>query len=145
VRAQGQNFPTWALDRAGIDVMMANRIAMGPGLGAPRFRWVPFADALLLPLDTRDEAARTPDTRSLYPREAKLLRRYLSDLNLEELPATLDEYVHTVVGGTLARERAAGAVGIKFEAAYLRPLDFDDADTSAARNVYAKYVRGGVP
>src|SRR5262245_1522235 len=144
-RARGQNFPAWALDQAGIDVMMANRIAMGPGLNAPRFRWVPFADALLLPLDTRDEAARTPDTRSLYPREAKLLQRYMRDLNLNELPTTLEDYVHTVIGGTLSRERAAGAVGIKFEAAYLRPLDFDDADASAARAVYAKYVRGGVP
>ena len=144
-RAHGQNFPTWALDQAGIDVMMANRIAMGPGLAAPRFRWISFADPLLLPLDTRDEARRTPDTRSLYPREAKLLQRYLRDLNLEELPATLDDYVRTVIGGTLARERSAGAVGIKFEAAYLRPLDFDDADASAARSVYAKYIRGGVP
>jgi predicted TIM-barrel fold metal-dependent hydrolase len=145
IRAHGQNFPTWALDQAGIDVMMANRIAMGPGLSAPRFRWIPFADALLLPLDTRDEAARTPDTRSLYPREAKLLRRYLHDLNLKELPANLDDYVRSVVGATLARERAAGAVGIKFEAAYLRPLDFDDPDGPAAHRVYSKYVRSGVP
>jgi predicted TIM-barrel fold metal-dependent hydrolase len=145
MRAQGQNFPAWALDQAGIDVMMANRIAMGPGLSAPRFRWVPFADPLLLPLDTRDEATRTPDTRSLYPREAKLLRRYLRDLSLKELPATLDEYVRSVVGATLARQRTAGAVGIKFEAAYLRPLDFDEPDLAAARRVYVKYVRGGTP
>jgi predicted TIM-barrel fold metal-dependent hydrolase len=144
-RAQGLGFPAWALDQAGIDVMMANRIDMGPGLSEPRFRWIPFADPLLLPLDTRDEATRTPDTRSLYPREAKLLQRYLRDLNLTELPATLDDYVGIVIGGTLARERGAGAVGIKFEAAYLRPLDFDDADSAAARGVYAKYIRGGVP
>src|SRR5262245_43138209 len=62
-RARGQNFPTWALDQAGIDVMMANRIAMGPGLSAPRFRGVPFADALLLPLDRPAEPRRRPDTR----------------------------------------------------------------------------------
>ena len=144
-KSQGQNFPLWALDQAGIDVMMSNRIAMGVGLAQPRFRWVAFVDPLLFPLDTRDEAMRTPDTRSLYPREAKLLRRYLRDLNIRELPSTLDEYVHTVVDATLARERAAGAVGVKFEAAYLRPLDFDDPDVAAARRVYAKYVRSGVP
>jgi predicted TIM-barrel fold metal-dependent hydrolase len=50
-----------------------------------------------------------------------------------------------VVTATLARQRAAGAVGIKFEAAYLRPLDFDTDDAARARQVYARYVRGGVP
>lgn len=144
-KTQSANFPTWALDQAGIETMMANRISMGTGLASPRFRWVPFADPLLLPLDTRDEATRTPDTKALYPREAKLLKRYLADLGVRELPATLDEYVAKVVNATLAREKAGGAVGIKFEAAYLRPLDFDDANPAAARQAYAKYVRAGVP
>jgi predicted TIM-barrel fold metal-dependent hydrolase len=145
IRTRGQTFPTWVLDQAGIDVMMSNRIAMGPGLAAPRFRWISFVDALMLPLDTRAEAARTPDTRPLYPREARLLQRYLRDLNMRSLPATLDEYVRTVVNATLARQKANGAAGIKFEAAYLRPLDFDDPDVGAAQRTYAKYVRGGVP
>ena len=144
-RARGNAFPEWVLDRTGIDVMLANRIAMGPGLAGPRFRWIAFADPLLFPLDTRSEAARTPDTRALYPRETKLLQRYLRDLGVRALPATLDQYVRSVVNGTLARERSAGAVGIKFEAAYLRALDFDDADASAVARTYARYVRGGVP
>lgn len=143
--SRGQAFPLWALDQAGIDVMMANRIAMGPGLAAPRFRWIAFADPLLLPLDTRNEATRSPDTRPLYPREAKLLQRYLRDLGVRGIPATLGDYVRTVVNATLARQRAAGAVGIKFEAAYLRPLDFDDPDSAAATHIYAKYARGGAP
>ena len=145
LRARREGFPAWALDQAGIDVMMANRIAMGPGLAPPRFRWVAFDDALMLPLDVRGEAARTPDTRSLYPREARLLQRYLRDLGVKTIPATLDEYVKAVVAPTLAKQRAGGAVAIKFEAAYLRPLDFDDPDVATARRVYAKYARGGVP
>ena len=144
-RSQSANFPTWALDQAGIETMMANRIVLGAGLASPRFRWVPFADPFLLPLDTRDEATRTPDTKALYPREAKLLKRYLAELGVRELPGTLDEYVTKVVNATLAREKAGGAVGIKFEAAYLRPLDFEDANPATARQTYAKYVRGGVP
>jgi len=144
-RTRGGKFPEWVLDQAGIDVMMSNRIAMGSGLSPSRFRWVSFVDALLLPLDTKGEAARTPDTRPLYPRESKLLGRYLRDLNVKALPATLDEYVKTVVNPTLARMRAGGALGVKFEAAYLRPLDFDDPDPAAAQRVYAKYVRGGIP
>jgi predicted TIM-barrel fold metal-dependent hydrolase len=144
-RQHAARFPEWALDQAGIEMMMANRIAMGPGLAPPRFRWIPFADALMLPLDTRGEASRTPDTRSLYPREAALLRRYLRELGLNGVPATLDDYVRNVVRPTLQRQRNGGAVAIKFEAAYLRPLDFDDPDASAAQRIYAKYARGGVP
>src|SRR4051812_28473341 len=145
MKTHGQGFPAWALDQAGIDVMIANRIAMGPGLTPPRFRWVSFVDPLMLPLDTRGEASRTPDTRPLYPRETKLLQRYMRDVNVRTLPASLDEYVRQVVNATLAREKAGGAVGIKFEAAYLRPLDFDDPDPTAAARIYSKYAPGGVP
>jgi predicted TIM-barrel fold metal-dependent hydrolase len=146
VRAeQGERFPAWALDRAGIDVMLSNRIAMGPGLAPPRFRWVSFVDALMLPLDTRGEATRSPDTRSLYPKEAALLRRYLGDLGLRAIPATLDGYVRTVLTPTLERQRRGGAVAVKFEAAYLRPLDFDTPDPATARRVYARYAAGGAP
>ncbi len=143
--AQGLHFAEWALDQAGVDIMVSNRIAMGPGLPPARFKWLSFVDALMLPLDIRGEAARTPDTRPLYPREAKLLQRYLRDLNVRELPSTLDDYVRQIVAPTLARQRAAGAVGVKFEAAYLRPLDFDTPDTVAARRIYAQYAHGGVP
>ena len=144
-REHAEHFPEWTLDAAGIDVMLANRVAMGPGLSAPRFRWVPFADPLLLPLDTRREATRTPDTRSLYPKEAALLRRYLRELGIAKLPPSLEAYTSTVVRPMLERWRTGGAVGIKLEAAYLRPLDFDDPDPAAARSVYARYVAGGTP
>ncbi|MEP6692780.1 MAG: amidohydrolase [Gemmatimonadaceae bacterium] len=143
-REQGDHFPDWALDRAGIDVMFANRIVMGAGLGQ-RFRWVPFADALMLPLDTRSEAARTPDTRALYPLETTLLRRYLRDLGLAAVPATLDAYRRRVVTPTLERQRAGGAVAVKFEAAYLRSLDFEPSSAADAARIYARYARGGAP
>ncbi|HET7564264.1 MAG TPA: hypothetical protein VFJ96_04670 [Gemmatimonadaceae bacterium] len=142
---QGEHFPDWVLDHIGTQVMLANRIALGPGLEPPRFRWVSFVDALMLPLDTRAEAARTPDTRALYPLEAKLLHRYLHDLGVAALPRTLDAYVATVVVPTLERQQRGGAVAVKFEAAYLRPLDFDDPDPALARRVYARYVGGGTP
>jgi predicted TIM-barrel fold metal-dependent hydrolase len=145
MRDHGERFGEWVLDQTGIDVMLANRVAMGAGLPATRFRWVPFSDALMLPLDTRTEAARTPDRRALYPLEEKLLRRYLADLRIAKLPATLDAYEQQVVAATLERQKAAGAVGIKFEAAYLRSLDFEPADPQAARAIYARYVAGGAP
>ncbi len=143
--SRGDSFPDWVLDRAGIAVMFANRVSVGPGLTSSHFRWVPFDDALLFPLDTRAEAARTPDTRPLYPREVRLLHRYLAALGLKALPRNLEAYVQVVVEPTLQRQHDAGAPAVKFEAAYLRSLDFEPADPSAARAIYARYVNGGVP
>ena len=138
-------FPEWVLDRIGTEVMLANRVAMGPGLAPPRFRWVSYVDALLLPLSTRAEAAVSPDRQNLYPYEEKLLKRYLEDLRVAALPATLDGYLKGVVTPTLERQRAGGCVAVKFEAAYLRSLDFAEAPRDTASRVYARYVRGGVP
>ena len=142
---RGDGYPAWVLDRAGVDVMFANRIATGPGLTPPRFRWVAFDDALMLPLDISGEASRSPDTRSLYPKETALLQRYMHELNVDRLPATLDEYLSKVLRATLQRQRRNGAVAVKFEAAYLRPLDFADADAAEAARIYARYATGGAP
>ena len=145
VKERGAKNPAEALDFAGIAIMLSNRVAMGPGLAPPRFLWVPFADALMLPLDGRLESARTPDTRSLYALETKLLHRYMNDLGVAKLPASLDDYVKTVVTPTLERQKKGGAVAVKFEAAYLRALDFDDPDPNLARLVYSRFAAGGTP
>ncbi|MEP6729598.1 MAG: amidohydrolase family protein [bacterium] len=142
---QGNNFPAWVLDRIGTEVMVANRIAMGPGLTPPRFVWASYVDALMLPLSTASERAATPDYGALYPLEGRLLRRYLADLKLAKVPATLDAYLRTVVTPTLERQRKDGCIAVKFEAAYLRALDFDDASLAAARAIYARNVAGGTP
>jgi uncharacterized protein len=144
-RRQGKELADWALDRMGTDVMLGNRVVMGPGLEPPRFRWVSFVDALLFPLNTTREAAATPDTRMLYPREERLLRRYLGDLHVAALPGTLDAYIATVVTPTLERMKRDGAVAYKFEIAYLRPLEFRDPPHDSAAAVYERYVHGGVP
>lgn len=145
IAAKGDSFPMWAIDRAGTDVQLVNRIAMGPGLPSPRFRWVSYVDALLLPLSNRAESATTADRGKLYPLEEKLLKRYLADLHLAQLPSTLDAYVKTVVTPTLEAQRKAGCVAVKYEAGYLRALDFADASEASARAVYARYIAGGVP
>jgi len=50
MQEQGDNYPNWVLDQIGIETELANRVALGRGLQPPRFRWVPFDDALLFPL-----------------------------------------------------------------------------------------------
>lgn len=145
IAQRGEAFPVWALDQAHIGTMLANRVAMGAGLAAPRFRWVSFADPLMLPLDVTGEAARTADTKALYPLETKLLQRYLRDLGLARIPPTLEAYHKDVVTATLERQKAQGAVAIKFEAAYLRSLDFRPTDPAQAAAIYRRYAGGGVP
>jgi uncharacterized protein len=118
---------------------------MGPGLAPPRFRWVSYVDALMLPLSTKAEAAASPDRQKLYPLEEKLLKRYLADLHVERLPATLDAYLKTVVNPTLERQRQTGCVAVKFEAALLRALDFDEVPAETASRVYSRYAAAGEP
>lgn len=107
---QGDNFPNWVLDQLGIETELANRVAMGRGLRPPRFRWVPFDDALMYPLENSDLASESPDRKFFYPRETSLLRRYLKDLNLSALPPTLQDYhkSHHADSGTAEKERRGG-------------------------------------
>jgi uncharacterized protein len=143
-REQGDNYPNWVLDKLGIEYMLANRVAMGRGLNPPRFLWVPFDDALLFPLNNQ-AMADTPDRKAFYQREEMLLKRYMRDLNVTEMPAILDNYVQKVVTPTLERQKKAGAVAIKFEAAYLRSLNFGSSQEEEARPIFARYVKGGTP
>ena len=145
MRERGDGYSVWVLDRLGIETMFANRVPMGRGLTAPRYRWVSFVDALMVPLNNEAARRSNPDYRVFYAGEDKLLKRYLAESRVASLPATLDEYSKKVVTATLERQRRDGAVAVKFEAAYLRSLDFDDASESEARRVYAKYLKGLEP
>ena len=125
LQQQGQKFPSWVLDQLNIETMFANRVAMGTGLMAPRFRWVSFVDALLFPLDNEIAKKSNRDYAGFYPGEEKLLKRYLGDLGLNRLPATLNENETKVVTATLDRQKAQVVIALKYEAAYLRLLDID--------------------
>jgi len=144
IQQHGPGYPAWVLDQLGVDVVLANRVAMGPELQGRRFRWVPYADALLFPLDNSAQKAANADYAALYPAEEKLLQRYLRDVNVAALPATLREYCARVVTPTIERQKSGGAVAEKFEAAYLRWLDVGPAAEEDATRVYAHYVKGGV-
>jgi hypothetical protein len=142
---RGEGYPVWVLDQLGIETMFANRVSLGRGQGAPRFRWVAFDDALMLPLNNESAERINPDYLSFYKDETKLLKRYLSDLRLPALPPTLADYVSKVVVPTLERQKANGAVAIKFEAAYLRSLEFADPAEADAARIYERFVAGGEP
>jgi predicted TIM-barrel fold metal-dependent hydrolase len=139
-REHGDGYPAWVLDRMGVETMLANRVAMGTSVGPPRFRWVPYADALIFPLDNSRLAAQNPDRQAFFPLEDKLRARYLAESGLSALPATLADYLAQVVTPTLERHKKGGAVAEKFEAAYLRSLAFDAADAAQANRVYRQHT-----
>jgi hypothetical protein len=146
MQAQGDNYPDWVLDHLGIETELANRVAMGRGLKPPRFRWVPFDDALMYPLNNSELASESPDRKFFFSRETGLLRRYLNDLGLQSFPATLADYAGKVITPTLELQKKDGAVAVKFEAAYLRSLDFGPAESMAAvQPIYQRLIQGGVP
>jgi predicted TIM-barrel fold metal-dependent hydrolase len=142
-RDHGAGFYAWVMEKAGIETVLANRTAMAPEMRAPRLRWVAYEDALLFPLDNSQPKAVNPDRSVFYGYAEDLLITYLEDAGMSHIPPTLDIYVEKVVRATLQKQKNAGAVAVKFEAAYLRPLDFAPASKEEAARVYAKYATGG--
>jgi len=137
---QAEKYPAWVLDQAGIDIMLANRVHMGPSIQPPRFRWVPYVDALVFPLDNSALAARNSDRKAFFTLEDGVRAVYLKEAKLAALPPTLDEYLRVVVTPALERHKQGGAVAEKFEIAYLRPFGFEKVERSVADKTYSSYV-----
>ncbi len=145
IQQKADRYPAWVLDQMGVDIMLANRVTLGSSIQPPRFRWVPYADALMYPLDTSNLALQSPDRKLFFPLENRLLRFYLSEVGLEEVPSTLSDYLERIVTATLERHKQGGAVAEKFEAAYLRSLAFDRVEHDVAERVYTQYLNKGAP
>ena len=142
---KGAGYANWVLDQLGIETMLANRVAMGPGLAPPRFLWVPFEDALMYPLNNSSLASKNSDRKAFFADEDRLLQRYLKESGYSEPPASFDDYLKKVVTATLERHKRAGAIAVKFEAAYLRSLEFDDPAQAEAARVYSGSRRAAPP
>jgi len=142
---QGEDYPAWVLDCAGIGTMLANRVTMGRGIQPPRFRWVPYADALVFPLDNSGMASVSPDRVQFFELEDKVRHRYLQQAGLTNPPPSLDEYLDRVVSPTLEQQKSGGAVAEKFEIAYLRSFDFSNPSRAEAERIYAKWIGRGTP
>ena len=144
-RQKGDGYPAWVLDQMGVEVMLANRVTMGGGIQPPRFRWVPYADALIFPLENSQLAAQNSDRKAFFALEDQRRARYLEQARLQTPPPTLSDYLDRVVTPTLERHKQGGAVAEKFEAAYLRSLQFDRVERAEAERIYARFIHGGSP
>lgn len=142
---EGEHYADWVLDQVKTGTMLANRVAMGRGVEPPRFRWVPYVDALLFPLDNTGMAAVSPDRKQFFALEDIVRARYFREAGISAPPPTLDAYLSKVVTRTLERQRAGGAVAEKFEVAYLRSFDFSDPPRAQAEKIYARWAAHGAP
>ena len=134
IREKGDQYPAWVLDQAGIEMQLVFTSTNGPftlgrGQTAPRFRWVPRADALVFPFDSDREG----------------FKHLLARAGVERAPTTIVEYKARVLAATLERWKREGAVAVKFGLAYLRALDFADVSEDEAQKIYDSHARGEAP
>ena len=139
IAAKGAGYPAWVLDRMGIETMLSNRIALGAGLAPPRFRWIAFVDALMYPLNNSSLKQVTPDRKVFFADEEAVLKRYMN-----RLPGTLDAYTAQITA-VMEKMKRDGAVGLKFEMAYLRTLEVEPSARETAAATYARYIKAGTP
>lgn len=143
-KQKGDLYPVWVLNQSHTEIMLANRVAMGRGLSSDRFKWVPFVDMFLFPLNNNTLMSKDPDKKIFFTREEQLLQGYLQDAQLSRVPASLDDYL-TFIGHRLEMFKSNGAVALKFELAYLRDLNISDPQREAAERVYAIYAQSSEP
>ncbi len=143
-KQRGDLYPSWILNRTNTDIMLANRVAMGRGLAADRFKWVPFTDMFLFPLNNDAGKAKDPEHRAFITGEELLLKKYLSAAQLTRLPPNFDDYL-TFVSHTIESWKASGAVAVKFELAYLRDLQIGNPQRENAERVYSIYAQSSEP
>jgi len=142
-KQKGDLYPAWVLNRSHTDIMLANRVSMGRGLSADRFKWVPFVDMFLFPLNNT-ALMKDPDKNIFFTHEQQLLHGYLKDAQLNRVPSNFDEYL-TFISHRLEVFKSQGAVALKFELAYLRDLSISDPQREAAERVYAIYSQSSEP
>ncbi|MDQ2843727.1 MAG: amidohydrolase [Acidobacteriota bacterium] len=144
MRQKGDLYPVWVLNQANTDIMLANRVSMGSGLSPDRFKWVPFVDMFLFPLNNNAIKAKDPEHKAFLEREERLLDGYMQAAQLRHLPPNLDDYL-TFVSHRLESWKSQGAVALKFEMAYLRDLQISHPQKENAERVYAIYAQSSEP
>lgn len=133
------------LDKMNFDRGVANRAMMADYLDPKRFPWVFFADSFLWPFDNTKETARNIDQQVYMPLQEKMLKRWMQQEKVTQLPVGFAEYLKLISQTLEDNQKNKGAIAMKFEVAYFRPLHFNDPSREEAEAIYKKYVKGGVP
>ena len=140
----GNEYLSKMLDKVGIQVSVANRVAMDYLENNSRFRFVFFVDPFMFPFDNKDLTIN-PDRAVFFPIQEKALHRYLAQAGLQGLPSDLSGY-EVAIRKILELDKQQNGVAIKFEAPYFRSLvKITDPPREQAEAIYNKYRAGGVP
>jgi len=126
MQEKGEDWPTWILDKNEIQIGFVNLPSLGPGLQNSRFRWVPFADALISPFNRQENKYVLGAT----------IKKIMSVLQEERLPSSLGEYTSNIVTKILKGWKKNGAIAIKIALAYKRTLDFKIVPKAEAEQIY---------
>jgi len=87
----GKEYWSKILDKEGIQVSVANRVAMDYLEDNPRFRFVFFVDPFMFPF-VNQKLAISPDRAVYFPIQEKALHRYLQQAGVSQLPADFAGY-----------------------------------------------------
>src|ERR1700689_5289106 len=68
-KQRGDLYPVWILNHTNTEIMLANRVAMGRGLPNDRFKWVPFVDMFLFPLNNSTIKQKDPEHAAFMKNE----------------------------------------------------------------------------
>jgi hypothetical protein len=138
----GKEYLSKMLDKVGIQVSVANRVAMTYLENNPRFRFVFFVDPFMFPFNNNGLTIN-PDRAVYFPIQEKALHRYLRQVGLRELPADLAGY-EASIRRVLELDKQQNGVAIKFEAPYFRSLvNITDPPREQADAIYNNYHAGG--
>ena len=135
---QGSNYNSWVLDQLGVRTMVNIAYSGVESLPAPRFRWCSFADWLMWPVPVR-----SPEEPQLVANYTREVAAAVGRAGLSSVPGTLPGYVDALLRPELARRKAEGAVGLKFQTPYYRAIDFADVAADDAASIYRRGVRDG--
>src|SRR5258707_5325324 len=116
----GNEYLSKMLDKAGIQVSVANRVAMDYLENNPRFRFVFFVDPFMFPFDNKDLTIN-PDRAVFFPIQENALHRYLAQAGLQGLPSDLTGY-EAAIRKVLELYKRQNGAALKFEAPYFRSL-----------------------
>lgn len=141
----GKEYFSKMLDRLGIQISAANRVAMDYLENNPRFRFVFFVDPFMFPFDNRGLRIN-PDREVYFPIQERVFHRYLEQAGLSRLPEDLAGY-EAFLRRFLEQQREHGALALKFEAPYFRSLlNIAEPSREQAEAIYTRYhAGGGVP
>lgn len=144
MKQRGDLYPLWVLNHTDTEIMFANRVSMGRGLPNDRFKWVPYVDMFLFPLNNSAIKQKDPEHDAFMRNEEKLLESYLDAAGLKTPPLALEDYL-TFITHTLEKFKSDGAVALKFELAYLRDLDIANPKREDVERIYTIYVQSAEP